>query len=525
MSILPINESPIKLEGTELSVFYMPRPGKPDPNAPWVPGEARPRVPQDPQQGDTCWYDGAIQPLRLKIGKNHPPLENCIKARQFEKKCYNLRKGMILLGRISHFIEGVASSNVSIQQTEQHILGLLTQAQQRKEPSRVIKKLAQIHHAAINATEVVKRFQRQTKIQDLATYNKENNIQKEAQLDLQFLREVGVDPVVMYVNFTKKSFLDAIFHRNGRPTDIGYMLEFEKGLAKTSENLDSKWELLSCSFKRALLERFRIGVILQRSGFHPSCWEPSHKIDQLIKALNTEGPLSVSGYFGPAWCHREPTQKITKWDRSVHGWEDNDLKTKEEIKAISASFNVIHAVMIIGAEKLEGISGGGMVYYADPNIGSNPKAPQKQLFFRITYQNLVDHIYPKLLIPTTPQTGFELANSVFEKYAFYCVPEEAVFPNQEEPVYELVNVCVNITMAPGSRLGICFAPSWDIPIACRASRSQENKWYGSIFRGVEFRLVKINPDRTVEPEKMELNRILAPHWPAGKGGTLNNVKF
>jgi hypothetical protein len=524
MSILHSSESPIKVEGTATSVFYLPPSGKPDPNAPWIPGEERPRIPQASQKGDTCWYYGGFQPLRLKIGNNHPPLESYIKAREFEKTCSALRKGLSHAGVVSYFVNGIADSNLSIERTEQNILNTLFDAKEKNQPIKEIKRLTRVYEAAVDATLVEKRFQEQTKIQDLKTFNKENNIQAHIQQDLQFLHAVGADPIVMYANFKKGLFIEEIFKMQGRHASLVYTLGFEPTLAKKCEGLDAEWEGLQPSSKQIVLDAFCREVILQRLGFHPSCWKPCHTIDQLIKALNIEGPLYVSGYFGTYCYTQRPTHKIAKWDRNIFGWEKDDRKTEEEIDTENGR-SVTHAVLLIGAEKLESAPGGGIVYYADPSIGSDPKNPKKQRFFRISYQELAEHVNPVPLIPLTLQSGFELCNSGLRSNAFYCRPEEAIFPHQEEPNFEPIKVSIKTAMARQSQLGICFAPSWDVPIACSPSRSKENKWYTRIPKGVEFAFVQMNPDYTIEWEKAPKNRILSPHWPTEKTLLLNKLEF
>jgi hypothetical protein len=517
MSILPINELPIKHEGTELSVFYMPRSGKPDPNAPWVPGEARPRVPQRPQKGQTCWHYGP-QALRYKIGNNHPPQENYIKARQFEKACSTLRKGHTHAYHVSFHVNRVANSNMNIEQEEKNSLNAICYAELLNQPLKEIKKLKRAHQGLVDAMEVVKRFQEQTTITSLHAYNQENNIKAELQQELQFFHAVGVDPSVMFANLSKISTLkNQIFYYEGRQISYHPFAGFEEFLTKYRGNYDDSWKSVPVSLQNQMLATFRNDVIAQRLGFYPSCWQPHHTIDQLIKALNTEGSLYIVGFFGENFYTQKATPKTTKYSRSVYGWEANDRKTTERLNPQQDGIATGHAVLIIGAEKLEAAPGEGMVYYADPNVGSNPKKPEAQNFFRIPYQELANHVTPRQLIPPTHQTGFELSNSALKCYALYCKPQEAIFPNQEKPIYGPIRVCVDITMDPKSRLGICFAPSWNVPIACAPVTGHENWWECHVLRGVEFSFVKINPDHTVEQEKrVSPNLVLAPHWPVDK---------
>jgi hypothetical protein len=521
MSIFPINESPFKVEGTATSVFYLPPSGKPDPNAPWIPGEERPRIPQASQKGPTCWYYGGPQLLRLKIGNNAPLSENFIKARHFEKACSALRKGYTHLDHVHNLVQRVVSSNLNLKQLEQITLNAISNAKKIKLPLKEIKRLERTHHSVVDAMGVVKKFQEQTAITTLQAFSQENDLRARMQQDLQFLHEVGVDPSVMCINFKKSKDLDVIFHKEGNPISLLDLSYFENLLTERCKDLDAECKSLPSFAKQLMLEKFREAVMLQRLGFYPSCWQPHHTIDQLIKTLNTEGPLHVSGHFGASFYTQKATQKTTKFGHSVHGWEATDRKPKE----VSTTKDNLHAVLIIGAEKLKKVAGKGMVYYIDPNVGSDPKNPKAQNFFRISYQEFITHIYCTTLIPTTLQTGFELSNSVREGYAFYCKPEEAIFPNQEKPDFEPVRVCVDLTMDPKSQLGICFAPSCDVPIACLPSESNENRWEGHILRGVEFLFVKIHPDHTLVGEKSTYNRILAPHWPAGKPLMLNNVNF
>ena len=434
MSIFGANNLPRKICGTEDSSFYLPVVGKPDPKVSWAPGESRPLVGQKAQKGETCWYY-AIRMVAPALGPNHPQLEGFEKARKFEKELSSLRKSLTYSQKVNNLvkqaIDALGSGKLEIvsraflgmeQEAKQNASAEIADAKNRSLPMDQIRKIEERHKADLIVIEFVKKFCEQTTFQDLNAYNEENFYQKCIQSEIEFFKNVGIDPMVMLMNYQKQISLKEIFPEGASLVSSSEGLE-EMCSVKCQE-ANVIWEALTSLEKEKLLDLSYESVALQHLGFHPAPWTPKDSIDRLIEILNSQGPLFFGGDFGQSCYNKEAKFKTKKEGRCVYYWEAKSRKTKEQILLEGL---LGHAGIMIGAEKTKA-PGGGVVYWADPSNGSNPQFPEQQKFYVISYENFTTHSHPQKIIPCTPKSCFELFNSPFDGYVFYCQPEQAVFP-------------------------------------------------------------------------------------------------
>jgi hypothetical protein len=429
MSIFGANNLPKKICGSEDYSFYSLPVGKPDPAVSWAPGDSLPLVIQKPQKEGTCWYY-AIRMLAPCVGPNHPNLEGFEKARKFEKELSHLRKSLTYADQVecsvSGFIAKLKSDKLSVVSVHfpaaEKIKKLAISEKMAKAKSQSLSldetsKIEEECKIYLGALQVIDKFCKQSTILDLTTYNKKNYDQKNIQSATAFLKSVGIAPAVMFVNMNKISYLSKHLSADTPPSEI-YELEIRYSMEVKADNA---WEAVPVDKKSSLLHQFCKTTAMQCLGFHLAPWTPKDPILKLIQILNSHGPLFFGGHFGSTCYTQQAEFKKEKNGLNVYCWQPEWRKKEAEIKLLP-----LHSGVIIGAEKDAQGPGGGFVYWANPVNGRNPRLPEQQKSYAISYKNFITNVQTRHIVPCTPKSCVELVGSPVEGHLFYCKPDEAV---------------------------------------------------------------------------------------------------
>lgn len=126
----------------------------------------------------------------------------------------------------------------------------------------------------------------------------------------------------------------------------------------------------------------------ERMHLKPSQWTPDQSIEVLIQQINEYGPHCVSGCLGVHY-YKAPPQKAEVIDSQViYGWRPTDR--------IEGGFSASHAVILVGAKKVEEDPKKSRVYFIDPSDGSNPLKPAERRIYVMSYARLRDEIVDQL---------------------------------------------------------------------------------------------------------------------------------
>ncbi|MGR3951448.1 MAG: hypothetical protein QRY74_00780 [Chlamydia sp.] len=186
-------------------------------------------------------------------------------------------------------------------------------------------------------------------------------IDKGANQNLALFIEAELDDM-MYDNFFNfmKSIGDA-------KSSILYI--YDKFSTDTSLSRGQVRDKLSMVIKNRAEEIF---------GFKYASWKPSQEFSKLVNELKDNGPLIIHGQFGPLYYEEAPIQsKILFEGRALFYWRPN-ARTR-------SGFNGSYSFILVGAQE---IGKQQVVYYILPNDDSDPKAPEKQRIFCMSYERL-----------------------------------------------------------------------------------------------------------------------------------------
>lgn len=316
--------------GSSHLVFCPPQPGKPNPNESWdlATGDTRSRVAQSPQKvGETCFYY-ALNMIRTRIGK-HPALSQ-IRARANEVAYSNHRKRL-----------------TQIDETIKWQLDLAEALTARL--GRCTKQVIQHQLKKPGFTAVVD----------------EERPKCRAALEV-FCKDGGADED--FSTFTHQLWMRARQDNNQQLYDALRITPesvtlITRSLQKNYKD-DMEWILL------ILPQIFQENAY----GLQRSLWHPTQPITALMEQLRQYGPHVVKGTFGQFFYQDPPFRLSVKVEgRSVFGWRP-DAKRKDLGESQ-------HAVTVIGAR-----SDSGHVYFIDPLDGSDPRNPETQKIYVMSYE-------------------------------------------------------------------------------------------------------------------------------------------
>jgi hypothetical protein len=147
--------------------------------------------------------------------------------------------------------------------------------------------------------------------------------------------------------------------------------------------LHDPWEQMPILRKRAHLAHLILRVVAERCyHFKTSPWHPTQKIHDLLSALRCHGPLLVTGCFGKSFYKTPPMQMPERlFQRTIWCWPSSAERKENRIS---------HNIVVVGAQTTE--SRGGCVFFVDPSDGSDPKQPDLQRIYAISYQRLCENI-------------------------------------------------------------------------------------------------------------------------------------
>lgn len=355
-------------------VFVPPDQGKPDPKE-WKPEtgcDSRARIVQNANKYNVCWYM-AFNMIRERY--KAPNTQN-LQERKFEKLSSLRRKDVSAHEK--------SLPDITDQLNSAHVIKYFSQMTKKtiQEPfnSQVIKMMDEgAEHVTISS--VLPPFLAQDKWHNLYDYLRYLKLGKRGEIAENFLSKIQINPEVMYENFLKNT----------------------SGMCKNAL-INVKWLDLPLMKKSALLDIFTMRASAEHYGLKISSWHPKQPIESLMEQLQARGPHVVSGAFGRGF-YGVPPRKLNKKieGRDVFGW----IKTDPKLQAVSSG----HTMVLVGAEIR---SNQGVVYYVDPDDGSDPKSPEKQRIFTMSYERLTspDNIcdtYGVMQNDSPPEVGYAFA--------------------------------------------------------------------------------------------------------------------
>ncbi len=197
---------------------------------------------------------------------------------------------------------------------------------------------------------------------DFRSYAESLLVRREVEHNTKFFKEIGIQP------------LDAI------PESI----------------LKSKFKMQSISnegVKKLSLENQKsIGNILTRFAlakiyvFPASSWNISKDIDVLFEEVRNHGVIGFGGFFSRHQYIEKPHQVMEIAGNKIFGWSPGARK-----------YSYGHSIAVVGVIKenrKEQLQKGnaGYVIYVDPNDGSNPKEPEEQQLYVISYKRFKEAV-------------------------------------------------------------------------------------------------------------------------------------
>ncbi len=325
----------------ETSFFCIPLPGKPDPNQQWDPAskEARPRVTQKEQKGETCGYY-ALQILRneKRIGKY--PLESQMEARKIEQMISSHRKE---ISKIDETLQPQIVFATEITNAMKPTSGHFTRVLAEEFLKNSIHLLEPIHLDRCKSH--LESFCKQQIHNDLSTYANDCYNQAEIPLMDQFFKTFNISDQKIQDSIPKtmkKSWQE--------------LTTFEKNWHRRNMVFMTSIKLYDCK---------------------PSPWHPEQPLKSLVEQLKNHGPHVLTGKFGQMYYKEHPFQLDQKIEgRPLFGWKP-DSKRKELLDH--------HLIVIVGAkidkEKQH-------VYFLDPLDSSDPKDITTQKIYVMSFDRL-----------------------------------------------------------------------------------------------------------------------------------------
>jgi len=287
--------------------------------------------------------------IREQYGEN--PHWSFAKARALEKEASSRRKLQTLLD--FKFRERTSSLKDLISNLKRHETELDTLQGARKflpylewfstDADPHIKK------EAMHFKRIFESFCKQSSFDNLLDFLKDQKYAQRNRINLLFLNRLGINPVAFY---------------NENVHQI--------------ETL-TPWEKLSTIEKAFYLDSFAFRATYQKCYQLPeSDWNPSKPISHLIAQIKERGPHYIKGMFGKSYYQDPPKPMKEKIQgRTLWYWPEN---------ADRIDLPESHSIVIVGAA--EGESRGGLVYFVDPQDGSDPADPEKQKIYVMSYNRL-----------------------------------------------------------------------------------------------------------------------------------------
>lgn len=345
-------------------VMFSITPGKPDTRQMRPVGlDTRKRVKFVSKSHNNSAYT-ALNLLRNRVGKIHPPQLG--RQRAVEKECSAFQKAVLKVPQsmdsMAHQVDNPLIKDILPTMTKNRVPAFI----------EMINQLAAIFSDEDKkkfqeVIDWIKKFDQQTKFDNLNDYLHHENFGKRLQVYLNFLTKNHVDPRMK-------------FEQEGQ-------LGFENEKVKD-------WDKLAVRDKCCLAHMYALELVADMHGFSKTHWNPSVHIDieVLIEQLTQYGPLVVLGSFGQMHYINPPTEakqtiedRIQGCKRKIFYWPKNSPCKEENSPMV--------AMIIIGA-KTETIKGEKteLVYYIDPEDGSDPAQIENQKIYMMSYRNLRENI-------------------------------------------------------------------------------------------------------------------------------------
>lgn len=358
---------------TELTILYSLPQGKPDTRFPLRRGEPedRPRVKQSPQKGPTCTYY-ALAMLRRRFGPQSCDFPD---ERRIEASCSAFRKEVTALDlpRVQR--------DFKIMEEQMDNLRLKPDLEELQiSSSLLLEKLSMGHFDRI--ANVVRSFISQTECKNLYQFYTHLVLEPLKMVHLKFFDSMGVDPEQIYLADIRLQLATKLTEDlENKPPDL------------LREAIDDHVALHYPSWhdylkaRPSVLNAYAMKVMADANGFKISSWTPYQRIDGLIRSLAEEKLLIVGGKLAKKHFPASPVVKQIIEGRFIYGWE-NEYAVRPSKFLSTKKTSTSHCVVIIGAS----LEGGGLVYLANPNDGSDPQNPEQQKIYCLSYASFIARI-------------------------------------------------------------------------------------------------------------------------------------
>ncbi len=329
-------------------VFCPPRLGKPDPTVPRpLSGEdTRSRIPQKGARNNTCWYY-VFNMLRERF---KAPNTDCLVGRKFERIASMRRKS---IAEYESTLPGITNA-LHVDLIYKLLIGLSKEAVQRP-GSEVVLRALNFNGQAGRIEAVIPAFLAQTSYKNLYEYLNYLKNYKRLEIDQAFFSNMQLERTTLY-DCCRRS--DPVTYHG---------VDHGKG-----------WDGLSQSAKGCCSDTLVKLVSAKMYGLKISSWHPSQPFKSLLEELRTKGPLAVQGAFGsPLYLCPATKLEAKVGGRDIYGWPENSFRN---------SYNVSwHMILLVGAATM-GCK--NLVYFIDPLDESDPKHPEKQRVYVMSYKRL-----------------------------------------------------------------------------------------------------------------------------------------
>lgn len=207
--------------------------------------------------------------------------------------------------------------------------------------------------------DALQTFKGQDKYENLFQFLLGLKYEKTNAINGEFLKEGGVSPEDLFLADRERA--PGLFEQKFGDKSWGTLSERDKGL------------LLDCYVRQCTARMY---------GIETAAWTPRSEFDVLMRMIDEKGPLAVSGCFGKPYYFDEPKKIEGKLleGRAVYGWSKGDLRVSTRIAP--------HSILLVGAEMGKK---GGVVYFIDPLDESDPRYPEKQRVYCMSYRSLCSH--------------------------------------------------------------------------------------------------------------------------------------
>ncbi len=390
-----IKKTPSTLICQENYLLFHIEAGKPNPNEPspeMGKPDCRSRAPLKGVTPRACWHY-AIKLLHPSVGKY--PSSDRKKERELDKNLSLRRKALekVCLDLTELENEYPKSFGMSLSQLTNEVAIQQLKIFKLFSHNAPTKNRDMIHKISFYLEEFIKNDKNYANFREWFYSTKIES--KRLKINLEFLAKHDISETYLiqqYYKFkidNKHGINTGLFNLlksvNADQDEKAVMGNLKKGIDTLlpPSMLKELWKVEKVSERTAWIDNYVFNFACNSYGMKAADWSPDKSVDFLLESLKQHGPHIVNGLIGQSCYTVAPkplSEKIN--ERTIWHWPKGSL--------VRTSGNG-HSVLVIGARKIT-TTGRAFVYFIDPIDGSNPKNPEQQKIYVMSYEKFVEQV-------------------------------------------------------------------------------------------------------------------------------------